>query len=70
MKEKSKSPYKDRLPTAAMVKAIISQDRAVRFRWEQHPEEIPENIKRAVLVARDLNRRVIAKVKADLNTKK
>lgn len=70
MKEKSQSPYKDRLPTAAMVKAIISQDRAVRFEWQQHPEEMPENIKRVVRVARDLNRRVIAKIKVALNEKK
>ena len=70
MKEKSQSPYKDRLPTAAMVKAIISQDRAVRFEWQQHTEEMPENIKRVVRVARDLNRRVIAKIKVALNEKK
>lgn len=70
MKEESKSPYKDRFLSAASVKAVLRQDRAARFRWQQHPEEMPENIKRVIRVARELNQRVIAQVRADLSAKK
>ena len=70
MKEESKSPYKDCFLSAASVKAVLRQDRAVRFRWQQHPEEMPENIKRVLRVARALNRRVIVQVKAEISAKK
>lgn len=53
-----------------LVKAIIRQDRAIRLRWQQHPDEMPENIKRVLRVACDLNRRVVAGIKADQNEKK
>lgn len=53
-----------------LIKAIIRQDRAIRLRWQQHPEEMPEDIKRVLRVVRALNRRVVAGIKADLNEKK
>lgn len=70
MEEEYKSPYKDNFPSADLVRDILRRDRAVRLRWRQHPEEMPENIKSALRVARALNRRVIAQVRADLNAKK
>ncbi|MBE9572948.1 MAG: hypothetical protein IMF11_20175 [Proteobacteria bacterium] len=70
MKEEHKSPYKDCFLTTDLVKAIIRQDRAIRFKWQQHPEEMPEDIKRAVRMARVLNRRVKAQVRAEVSAKK
>ena len=54
----------------SQVKAIICQDRAVRLRWEQHPEEMPKSIKRVVRMARELNRRIIAETTVELLTKR
>ena len=69
MKPEDRSPYKDCFLTMASVKTILRQDRAIRFKWQQHPEEMPENIKRVLRVARALNQRVKAQVRAEVSAK-
>ena len=65
--ESRRSPFKDRLPTKAQVAALIRADRAVRARWKDHPEEIPEAMQKRIRAARFLNQKAIRLARAHMS---